>query len=290
MTAAATSTQPCTQALLTARRLAQLAGQALSDELHLAPKPGLVDSRGPGVHRDMTLAMMRDAITALRPTFFELALHAYHAAATPQLRTQLGSIGRAGEQAMLQVTGGINTHRGAIWALGLLVAAAAQEPHSLAPHAITQRAAVLARLPDHRQPSQPLPGTLTCQRYGVGGARAEAQQGFPHIIEHALPALQATRARGHDEADARLDALLAIMAQLDDTCVLSRGGPDALAALQHGARAALAAGGAGHFDGRKQLLALDHTMRQFNASPGGAADLLAATLLLDRLDALASRG
>ena len=96
-------------------------------------------------------------------------------------------------------------------------------------------------------------------------------------------ALHASRARGDNETTARLNALLAIVSQLDDTCVLSRGGETALLALQAGAARVLAAGGAATAAGSQALLALEAVALARGVSPGGAADLLAATLFLDRL-------
>ena len=80
-----------------------------------------------------------------------------------------------------------------------------------------------------------------------------------------------------------LDALLAIMTQLADTCVLYRAGMAGLTRMQSGARAVLAAGGCASLDGRRRLRELERDMLHLRASPGGAADLLAATLFLDRL-------
>jgi triphosphoribosyl-dephospho-CoA synthase len=270
-------------AALIAHQLAGHAFKALVDEATLAPKPGLVDSRGSGSHSDLSLELMCRSAHALRPAFFEMALVAHGHATSLSLRESLGAIGRSGEQAMMQATGGVNTHRGAIWALGLLIAAAAQDPMDTIPAKVAARAAAIAQLPDRHLPDTPRKGAIACRTYGVGGARAEAQNGFPHVIEHALPALYATRAKGYGETSARLDALLAIMSRLDDTCVLSRGGRAALQDTQAGAQAVLAAGGVGSFDGRRRLHELELAMKRHNASPGGAADLLAATLLLDRL-------
>jgi triphosphoribosyl-dephospho-CoA synthase len=47
---------------------------------------------------------------------------------------------------------------------------------------------------------------------------------------------------GGSESHARIDALMAIMTSLTDTCVLSRAGMEGLEAMQHGARAVLTAG------------------------------------------------
>lgn len=271
-----------------ASQLALLACQCLLDEAHLAPKPGLVDSRGSGAHQDLTLELMCRSARALQPAFFAMASTAWQQQPSATLREQLGSLGRGGEHAMLQASGGVNTHRGAIWAIGLLVAAAAMDISQPQAAAVCQRAASLAKLPDRLLPAQPRKGELACRRYGVGGARGEAQQGFPHITRLALPTLQASRVRGDGENHARLNALLAIMSRLDDTCLLSRGGMPGLTLVQSGAQAVLDAGGVATLPGRRHLYQLEKDMLAQRLSPGGAADLLAATLLLDRLPDIAA--
>lgn len=269
-----------------AERLADLAVQALIDEADLSPKPALVDRRGSGAHRDLDLKLMHASARALWPAFHAMADAGQSLAELGQpLRETIGRLGREGEARMLAVTGGVNTHRGAIWALGLLVTAAALEPVQAAPQQVSLRAARLARLEDRQMPAQaPSHGERVRQRYGVRGAREEARCGFPGALQHGLPQLRRSRAAGFDENHAQLDALLAIMAQLEDTCVLHRAGLEGLASMQHGARAVLHAGGSATLAGRRCLKALEHDLLALNASPGGAADLLAATLFLDRLE------
>lgn len=268
-----------------AERLADLAVQVLIDEADLSPKPGLVDRRGSGAHHDLHLGLMHASAVALWPTFKAMADAALIAGEVSQpLRGILGGLGRDGEAEMLRVTKGVNTHRGAIWALGLLSAAAALDADAPDARRISNTAAALARLEDPAAPHNPdSHGARVCRRYGVLGAREQAQHGFPAVIEHGLPQLLASRRAGAGEQNARLDALLAIMSTLSDTCVLHRAGLEGLERMQQGARAVLAAGGAASLAGRRQLRALDHAMLALNASPGGAADLLAATLFLDRL-------
>jgi triphosphoribosyl-dephospho-CoA synthase len=87
-----------------------------------------------------------------------------------------------------------------------------------------------------------------------------------------------------------LNCLLAIMTTLDDTCVLARGGPLALETVQDGAGRVLARGGAATDGGKQALRELEIRMAQTGASPGGAADLLAATLFLDRVTQTAPQG
>jgi len=282
-------TVPCrrvqSEAETLAEQLANLAVESLIDEAELSPKPGLVDSRGSGAHDDLTLDLMRRSAHALQPAFQFMALEADRQMVSLNLRERLGAIGREGEAAMMQATAGVNTHRGAIWALGLLAASAAMRPDALTPEAVAGRAASIAVLPDRFMPMhQPRKGDAVCKAYGIKGARGEAQNGFPHVLSIALPTLRATRLRGASEHAARLNSLIAIMTSLVDTCVLSRGGMPALLAMQNGARAVLDAGGVDALPGRRALVQLDKQLLDLRASPGGAADLLAATLFLDRVE------
>ncbi|UST79438.1 triphosphoribosyl-dephospho-CoA synthase [Pseudomonas siliginis] len=263
-----------------ADRLADLAVDALIDEADLSPKPALVDRRGNGAHTDLHLGLMHASALALWPAFMEMAEAALEIGEVGvPLREAIGRIGREGEQAMLVTTNGVNTHRGAIWALGLLVTAAALQPKSIA-----LCAARLALLDDRYAPTPLSHGAQVAQRYGARGAREEAQLGFPSVLQRGLPQLHKSRANGHGEQNARLDALLAIMTELADTCVLYRAGEPGLHAMQAGAQAVLDAGGSASLSGRRRLHELDQQLIALNASPGGAADLLAATLLLDRIE------
>jgi triphosphoribosyl-dephospho-CoA synthase len=268
-----------------AESLADLAVDALIDEADLSPKPALVDRRGNGAHTDLHLGLMHASALSLWPAFKEMAQAAseFGEVGLP-LREAIGRIGREGEQAMLATTNGVNTHRGAIWALGLLVTAAALEPESTTPGAMALRAARLALLDDRYAPRPLSHGAQVAQRYGARGAREEAQLGFPAVIQRALPQLKHSRAAGHGEQNARLDALLAIMSSLADTCVLYRAGETGLQTMQLGAQAVLEAGGSASLDGRRRLHELDHQLIALNASPGGAADLLAACLFIDRIE------
>jgi triphosphoribosyl-dephospho-CoA synthase len=264
-----------------AARLADAAVAALVAEALLTPKPALVDRRGPGAHHDLDLKRLLRSARALHAPFRTMALAAEGRGPDVPLRELLGAIGRHGERRMLAATGGSNAHRGAIWVLGLLIAALAMsEPHAGSAE-LARLAARLACLPDRGAPGLPSNGTRVCRLFGVPGARGEAAAGFPHVMHVGLPQLRRTRESGHDETSARLDALLAIMASLDDTCLLHRGGRPALEAAQSGARRVLGLGGSGCAAGRRALLELDAELLRRRASPGGAADLLAACLFLD---------
>jgi triphosphoribosyl-dephospho-CoA synthase len=267
-----------------ALQLADRAIDALIAEAMLTPKPALVDRRGSGAHRDLDLSRLLRSARSLHGAFLQMAAFAVGREPKQALREELALIGRAGERNMLAATGGSNAHRGAIWIMGLLVAARAMSGTGAAPSEVAAQAGRIAAFPDRFAPPQDSHGARACRRYGVQGARGEARAGFPHVVNVGLPAMWAARARGADETCVRLDALMAIMTSLDDTCLLHRGGLPALEAAQSGARAVLAAGGSSTAAGWHALLRLDAELLARNASPGGCADLLAACIFLDRAE------
>jgi triphosphoribosyl-dephospho-CoA synthase len=296
--------------------LGTLARQALIAEAELTPKPGLVDRRGSGAHTDLSLALMRMSAFAIEPFIRLMTFQSMNEPPSPRLRETLAATGRAAERAMLDATNGSNTHKGAIWTLGLLAAAATGRDELLLirgrdavsrlnphPFSIARTAGLIASFEDpyesapnapasarptpnakRRTPNTLSHGQIVAQKFGVPGARGEAINGFPNIIEVGLPILRIRRSAGAPEPIARLDALLAIMARLTDTCLLYRGGNMALQAAQQGAAAVMAAGGAGTSRGWGELFALDQRLLELGVSPGGSADLLAGTLFLDAIE------
>lgn len=208
---------------------------------------------------------MERSAHSLTSTFQALAQQSWQRPADIALRQTIGRLGREGEQQMMAATHGVNTHRGAIWALGLLVSAVAMHGGAGGAQQIAATAAELAKLPDDAAPKVFSKGLRATHRYRVPGAREEAQQAFPHVMQRALPQLRLSRLRGSSETHARLDALMAIMTSLTDTCVLSRAGLEGLDAMQDGARAVLNAGGSAHPAGQAALAELDSQMLALNA-------------------------
>ena len=270
--------------LPTAEELALLATASLKDEANLFPKPGLVNWRSSGSHTDMTIEMMHASVDAISSSFKAMADAAKKAdrnnpESLSALRMTVGAIGRAAEVAMLKATGGVNTHRGAIYAQGL-----AEERSALAAERVAALAGHIASIPD---PGFEAPATshglVVRKRLGLPGAREEAQSGFEHVRLFALPALLKSRKAGLSEAASQINALLALMATLPDTCIAHRGGLAGLQAVQSGAKQVLDLGGVGLPEGSAAYEALCRQMEEQKLSPGGSADLLAATLFLDRL-------
>lgn len=262
--------------------LAQAAVTALTGQLALAPKPGLPDPRDLDARvtrRDH--CSLRWSAKALVPGLAAMAAAARRTGEpTPGLRTELGAIGRCTEHSVRLAGGG---HRGATWALGLLVAAAALDPRAQAKD-IAAAAKGIARHTDKRAPRRPSHGSSVSAKYGAAGARGEARAGFPHV-RRALEALTTARKAGATEAEARLDALLTVMATLQDTELLYTAGPLGLRHVQAGARGVLEAGGASTASGATALAAFDEDLHTRAWSPRGSAGLLAGALFLDSLPA-----
>jgi triphosphoribosyl-dephospho-CoA synthase len=244
----------------------------------------LVDN---GSHEDMDAHTFMRSLFALRSYFVRIAALGAQGAAFPALQR----CGIEAEARMLAATGGVNTHRGAIFLLGLLCAAAgaAWAQHgTLRPEVL--RATLMARwgeaLQAVAQRPPTLPGGIAARRFGLRGAAAEAAAGFPVLFEAALPTLQAATSRGASRQEARLDTLFSIMAVLDDSNLAHRGGIEGLRLAQQLARRFLAAGGASRPSGIAEAGAIGTLFVRRRLSPGGAADTLAAACWLQRLQAL----
>lgn len=261
----------------TPQQIGRAATLALHDELALSPKPGLVTLTDRGSHADMDAHSFMRSLFALRGYFVRIA--ELGAAGAPF--EALERCGIDAEARMLAATGGVNTHRGAIFMLGLLCAAAGALGERPTPALIRQT--LLARwgaaLAARAQRPPTLPGGLAARRFKLRSASMEAALGFPTLFETAVPALQA--ARGLPAPAARLDTLFAVMAVLDDSNLAHRGGLEGLRFAQDAARRFLAAGGASQGIDAAQALAAEFVRR--NLSPGGAADTLAAACWLQRL-------
>ena len=310
-------------------RIAALAVRCLALEAETWPKPGLVNPIDSGSHDDMDIDTFRRSAAALEPFFAALADAGAQGSAMGRLRL----IGVEAEAAMLRATGGVNTHRGAIFGLGLLCAAAGLRAGGLVDPARPLGAVVAARWRDGIvQSPEPLHshGGAARRRFGAGGARQEAAEGFPTIYAVGLPALRrgaalracgaavdpetmSSRAQrriletapelprcapddstaaasgaavssrlaiGNGQA-ARVQACFALIAHLEDTNLLHRGGLDGLRFARAATGAFLARGGVGQPDWLEQASAVHRAFVARRLSPGGSADLLAMSLFVE---------
>jgi triphosphoribosyl-dephospho-CoA synthase len=281
--------QGCVQAAPArqAAAIGRAATLALYDELALAPKPGLVSFVDRGSHDDMDAHSFMRSLFALRGYFVRIA--ELGAARSPF--DALEACGVQAEQRMLAATGGINTHRGAIFLLGLLCAAAgALQVEGWPLTAPTLREALRSHWGDAltarcARPSQ-LPGGIAARRFGLRSASQEAALGFPVLFETVVPAWSAARGQGLAGERLRLQVFFATLAVLDDSNLAHRGGLEGLCFARQRAREFLTGGGAARPDALAEAWAIHREFVARRLSPGGCADLLAAASWLDRLGVL----
>ena len=306
-------------------RIAALAGRALLEEVAVTPKPGLVDRANSGSHRDMDLQTFQASAAALAPywgkCFFEAAWPGVVSSRTGAVDAEpedplptpaetfaaLRPLGRQAERDMLAATGGVNTHKGAIFTLGVLCGAAGRlwkaETGFPEAEAILEEAAAMTRetlekeLPAARWNTA---GEEAFRRYGTRGIRGEVADGLPAVREISLPVFRDLLARGLDRNHAAAVTLLHLIAGVEDTNLLHRGGPEGAAWARQAAGTLITACRDEHCSSAdKQCLSLQSVVptleqiadldRQFierNLSPGGCADLLAVTLFLESLSNL----
>ncbi len=270
------------------REVALRAVRSLYHELGLYPKPGLVSFIDNGSHTDMNAATFMRSLFALRHYFARICQAGYDGAPFAVLK----SLGIKAEERMMAATKGINTHRGAIFALGLLCAAMGRVRAlrmTLTPGAL--RTALLLHwgqeLGAHTRATGDSHGLQAAAQHAASGAREEGAMGLPSVFDVGLPALHAALARGAPMLHARVDAIFALMAHISDTNVYHRGGAEGAGTVRGDARKFLKEGGTANPHWEKYALECHQRFTAQRLSPGGAADLLAATCLVHSLSTMA---
>lgn len=284
-----------------------LATRALLDEVAVTPKPGLVDRANNGSHRDMDYFTFQASAAALSD-YWRGCVEIGHfdrnvvpntvqrPVSPAETFAKLRPLGKQAERDMLAATGGVNTHKGAIFTLGVLCGAIGRlwtaEEGFPDTDAILNEASAMTRetlekeLPAARWNTA---GERLYKQYGTRGIRGEVADGLPAVREVSLPVFQKLLAEGLDRNHAAAVTLLHLIARVEDTNLLHRGGPEGAAWAKAAASALITACSGAQCAPRngvptlKQISELDRQFIERNLSPGGCADLLAVTLFLESL-------
>lgn len=267
--------------------IAHLATRALQAELDTTPKPGLVDKDNNGAHRDMDYALMQRSIDTLHPYFVKLAL--LGCADAMPTHTSIRDIGIEAERAMLSATNGVNTHKGALFSMGLAVVAAAHEERKIAANEEqilkerngeedilislqTTIKALAASFPDTNGTHGSKAKLLSKGTTAIKGALDNAREGYEMLFAEWLP-FYIERRKEHD-AHTLHKTLLRIMCDLDDTNVIYRTDLATAEEVKQEARALLDS------FSETALKDMDRHYTTRNISPGGAADMLSLTIFI----------
>lgn len=249
--------------------VADLAERALRLELDTTPKPGLVDRRDNGAHKDMDYALMSKSISALRPYLTRLAVES----AKDIDPAKIKEVGIEAEKAMLKATGGVNTHKGALFCIGLSVAAASYLASTTGSVEAYSFKELVSRAASEIPAAQGTHGAEAKRSFKVGGALENARGAYPELFADWLPyylSLEGDPFRCHK-------TLLHIMTTLDDTNILHRRGEEGLARAKSEAARLL------EDFSESGLSSLNKDFIRENISPGGSADMLSLTIFIESI-------
>lgn len=242
--------------------IAHLATQALQRELDTTPKPGLVDCQDNGAHTDMDHQLMEKSIRALHPYFVQLAKATFNHEKTDV--SSLQAIGLEAEDCMFKATNGVNTHKGALFSMGLAIVAASQQSKG------EKLQESIKKLACQFPKTEGTHGQQAVERYSVKGALDNACEGYEQLFNDWLPFYHGIR----QEQYACHKTLLRIMATLDDTNILHRTDAQTAQWVKQQAADALE-----HFS-VERLQSMNRYFIERNISPGGSADMLSLTLFV----------
>lgn len=267
---------------------------ALLGEVYTTPKPGLVDCWDSGAHRDMDCNTFVKSTKAIQPYLLQMIQEGHEWKDTlPELFLKIREIGKQAEKAMFLATDGVNTHKGIIFTMGILCAAAGYCYRLVGKFNIDMIFDIAREMTEEILKKEFLSiqkreagtyGEYLYQTHGEKGIRGEAMMGFPILREYAFPTLHTLRYLEEDENLANLHVLFIIMAKLQDTNVIKRGGYPGLWWIQKKADTIIKKGSVFATNGIAAVRQWNRECIKKNISSGGAADLLAATLFLYQLE------
>lgn len=249
--------------------VADLAERALRLELDTTPKPGLVDRQDNGAHKDMDYALMSKSISALRPYLTRLAVES----AKDIDPVKIKEIGIEAEKAMLKATGGVNTHKGALFCIGLSVAAASYLASTTGSVEAYSFKELVSRAASEIPSARGTHGAEAKRSFKAVGALENARAAYPELFADWLPyyrSLEGDPFRCHK-------TLLHIMTTLDDTNILHRRGAEGLAHAEAEAARLL------EDFSESGLSSLNKDFIRENISPGGSADMLSLTIFIESI-------
>ncbi|KFI45050.1 triphosphoribosyl-dephospho-CoA synthase [Bifidobacterium bohemicum] len=280
------------------RFIAQAAVRALLYEVSVHPKPGLVDPVGSGPHPDMTVFTFIDSAVALRD-YFDAAARCgadFAGADLTALFERLRALGRGAEREMFEATDGVNTHKGAVFSLGVAVGATSHycKSHDYGTTGVQEvikrmLAGFTARdlrLLEGKPDFELTAGERQYLKTGATGVRGEAEAGFPSVIDVALPLLRGSRGNG-DLNTRLLDVLMLLAGRTEDSNLVKRAGDPAVLDWMHDrSERYFSLGGAGTEAGMRLLGELNEECLERNLSLGGSADLLILTIFFGFMEGI----
>lgn len=277
--------------------ISELALKSMLFEVSATCKPGLVDRINSGAHRDMDFYMFLNSSASLVHTFYKCAFTGldFYGQNLKDLLNQIRPIGIEGERKMFSVTNGVNTHKGLIFSLGVICAAAGiyfRKTKRLLMdtgyicNIIEEMTKGLSNTELNLMPEDQAItyGERLYRVYGTLGIRGEVESGFPTVRSKGLPLMKALVVKRIDINDILVQVLLNLMTVTEDSNILGRHDLETLEYVKRAAKEVLALGGVLTSEGRSKIIEMDKDFIKRNISPGGSADLMAVTIMFYLLE------
>lgn len=273
-------------------KITQIAVEAMLSEVSATPKPGLVDRKNAGAHYDMDFFTFITSSASLSQGLLHMAQVGRNFQGKPikLMWTALQEAGYEAEVAMFKATKGVNTHKGMVFSLGILTAVTSWLTEDFSAKHICEEAAKLCQglceeaYRDLAHKKALTKGERMYLSYGVRGARGEAEDGFPTVLQVSLPMYRELRKQKVSVNDAFVQTLLCLIAHTEDTNIISRHDLSVATYAKKAAQKVLDLGGIHSVVGKAAMEALDEDFIERYISPGGAADLLALTHFLYKIE------
>ena len=257
--------------------VASMAVKALLFEVLTTPKPGLVDRRNNGSHKDMDLFTFSSSASVMFPYFKKAYSLGWKSKNPKRCFAELRELGKDAEHTMFFETNGVNTHKGAIFSLGTVCCAAgftATNGGDIFQCCALMTKGTTEELKDDSQ--METNGKRLFAQYGLRGIRGEIEDGLPSVRNIGLPMLEKCLEKGMSLEDAGSRVLISLVSQLSDTNMIARGGKEKAYKAMKMAESLLSSDSFGPSD----IERLDEYFVSENLSPGGSADLLAVCFFL----------
>ncbi len=276
--------------------VAMFATKSVLYEVSVSPKPGLVDRHSNGAHTDMDFFTFMASSSALSKGFMDIAsITDSYNGDTEQLLQLIRPIGIEMEEAMFTATGAVNTHKGIIFSLGILVAAAVQvskrnkpTPEAIASYVKKMTQGLTQELDVETKVDKKTNGKIIFETYGYTGIRGEVEAGFPTVFNFGLDALRKSYYTLGCKNDLLIHTLFHIMMACEDSNIISRHEPETLVEVQTMAKQFIESGGMYQQNGKTQVEEMDRLFTKRHISPGGSADLLAVTIFFGLIENIIS--
>lgn len=260
-------------------------------EVSGSPKPGLVSPFSSGVHSDMDYFTFLKSASSIAYAFYLCAQIGIDY--SEDILSKIRAVGIDAEEEMFRATNGVNTHRGLLFAAGIVCAAAGSciregiklSRNNISDHCKGITFGIVDReLKAIKDKPHYTHGERIFLKHGITGIRGEAENGFTSVTYTGLPLYEESIKKGYEINKALVQSLLGIMTVAEDTVVINKAGIDGLKLMRAEAKKALELGGIFTPQGQEHIKVMEETFKKHRISPGGAADLAAITAMIYELE------